>query len=67
MPARVPHVQLTLEQSQVLELGLLVQDPAGDRAIELAREVLRLIRNRDDADCVALASEVRFLQGKYRR
>lgn len=59
------HIELTEEQELVLELALRVQDPAGDRALEVAREVLRLVRDRDDATCVALASEFRVLYGKY--
>jgi hypothetical protein len=49
----------------VVELAFIAQDPAGEYALALAREVLILIRNRDDADCLALASELRALRLKY--
>jgi len=62
---RKTHIELTEEQELVIELALRVQDPAGDRALEVAREVLHLVRYRDDATCVALASELRVLCGKY--
>lgn len=62
MPMRV---QLTTQQHLTLEVALAVQDPCGERAIELAREVLRLIHDRDDVTCLALASEMRALGEKY--
>ncbi len=64
---RRTHVDLTREEHRTLELAFVVQDPAGEQAIALAREVLRVIHDRDDATCVALASEMRVLLGKYPR
>lgn len=58
---------ITPEAHEVLELAFRVQDPAGEHAIKLAREALRLIHDRDDAHCVALTSELRSLNAKYRR
>lgn len=61
------HVELTAEQASVLQVAFIVSDPCSDFAIELAKEVVLLIRGRDDADCVTLASELRVLRGKYPR
>ncbi len=61
------HAELSPAQSQILEVAFIVQDPAGDRALDLAREVVALIRDRDDVTCSALASELRILRAKYTR
>jgi len=58
---------LDAQQAQVLELAFLIEDPASNGGCVLAREVLRLIRDRDEAECFALASELRALQLKYPR
>lgn len=62
-----PRLRLSEPQSQVLEVAFIAQDPAGERALELAREVVRLIRDRDDCECVAIAHELRALSFKYSR
>jgi hypothetical protein len=51
-----------------LDLAFTIQDPCGDAAITLAREVLTLITNReDDSICQALIHEIQALNLKYRR
>lgn len=59
------RLRLTSSQAQVLELAFIVQDPCGEQATRLAAAVLNLIRDRDDVACLALLSEVKYLQGKY--
>lgn len=61
------RLRLTAEQSQVLELAFVIQDPCGVEATQLAAALLSLVRDRDDVTCVALLSEVKFLHAKYRR
>ncbi len=61
------RLRLTAEQSQVLELAFVIQDPCGIEATQLAAALLALVRDRDDVSCIALLSEVKFLQAKYRR
>lgn len=48
-----------------LELAFLIDDPVGDLQLQLAREVLKLIANRDDVACAAILPELRFLNRKY--
>lgn len=62
---RHKRLRLTSEQAQVLELAFLIQDPCGEEATRLAAAVLGLIRDRDDVSCLALISEVKYLQAKY--
>ncbi len=54
-------------EAQAVELAFVIQDPAGEAAVTLAREILRLIDDRDDATAIALISEIRVLSGKYPR
>lgn len=51
-----------------LELALNIQDPCGLTAINLAREVLKLITDReDDGICQSLIHEMQKLNSKYTR
>lgn len=50
-----------------LELAFIIQDPCGDAAIDLARETLKLIYNRDDTLCKTLTDELRQLNSRYQR
>lgn len=59
------RLRLTTDQAQVLELAFLIQDPCGTEATQLAAVVLGLLRDRDDVTCLALISEVKYLQAKY--
>lgn len=51
--------------SLILELAFVIDDPVGDAQLALAREILELVRNRDDNECVQLVSEIRALKLKY--
>ena len=51
-----------------LDLAFTIQDPCGNTAITLAREVLRLISNReDDSICQSLIHEIQRLNKLYPR
>ena len=50
-----------------LELAFWIEDPASLEAVELAQDVLWLLRDRDSVIVVALTSEVRALNLKYPR
>lgn len=51
-----------------VELAFTIQDPCGNTAIVLAREVLRLISNReDDGICQSLIHEIQQLNKLYPR
>ena len=51
-----------------LDLAFTIQDPCGNTAIALAREVLRLISNReDDSICQSLIHEIQRLNKLYPR
>jgi hypothetical protein len=51
-----------------LDLAFTIQDPCGNTAITLAREVLKLISNRkDDGVCQSLIHDIQALNLKYRR
>jgi hypothetical protein len=50
-----------------LELAFSIQDPCGETAIELAREVLKLITDRDDIMSKILLVELHKLNLKYPR
>lgn len=60
-------IQLSKREDEILELAFIIQDPSSQAAVILARELLLLVRDRDDATAVALTSEVRALQMKFRR
>jgi hypothetical protein len=51
-----------------LDLAFTIQDPCGNTAITLAREVLKLISNReDDSICQSLIHEIQHLNKLYPR
>ena len=51
-----------------LDLAFTIQDPCGNTAIALAREVLKLISNReDDSICQSLIHEIQRLNKLYPR
>ena len=51
-----------------LDLAFTIQDPCGNTAIALAREVLTLISNReDDSICQSLIHEIQRLNKLYPR
>jgi len=51
-----------------LDLAFIIQDPCGNTAITLAREILNLIRNReDDGICQSLIHEMQRLNKLYPR
>lgn len=60
-------IELHPTEAKAIELAFVIQDPCGECAVTLAREILRLISDRDDATVIALLGEVRALQFKFRR
>lgn len=58
---------MTDRSKLIMDLGFAIQDPCGEGAMRLAGQVLTLIENRDDVECVALISELRCLLTKYPR
>lgn len=69
MPPKAPHnvVQLHPLESQAVELAFVIEDPCGEPAVTLARELIALIAARDEVTVIALIGEVRALQLKFFR
>jgi hypothetical protein len=62
------HLYVPRNVITTLELAFLIQDPCGLEAIELARGLLNLIRNREDNDiCKSLIHEIQRLNKLYPR
>lgn len=59
------RVLSNIAERPVLEVAFIIQDPCGESDIELARQVLQLITNRDDVTVAALLPELRYLNMKY--
>lgn len=55
------------DSDTILALAQLIQDPYGNTAINLAREVLKLISDREnDRICQLLIQDMQILNIKYR-
>ena len=61
------HIPRNVNETTPLDLAFVIQDPCGNTAIVLAREVLRLISNRDDDICQSLIHEIQRLNKLYPR
>lgn len=69
MPPKVPHTVVSIHPTEAaaIDLAFVIEDPCGEAAITLAREIIRLIANRDEVTVIALLGEVRALQFKFWR
>lgn len=66
-PKQTRSVTLHPHEAQAIELAFVIEDPCREEAVTLAREIIRLIADRDEATIIALLGEVRTLQFKFWR
>lgn len=53
--------------NRIIELAFIIENPCGDNAITLAREIISLIASRDEVTVSALIGEMRALKCKFLR